>query len=172
MRLGFGLISRQSTIGFSNRFFLLKTEIHSQILNTKPFLCDFWGSRYLPNKIEFLTRAIVINSFLCNFHLSGVQKDDKNEQKYEQIYPVGTTFVISGYLRGCRCQSGVSQRSVCQLEASVMFLDPLQTNIKINFSVSKPYFVLTISRPPKIAQKWFCIQNLRMDLSFQKKKTV
>ena len=101
-------MSRQPSIRFSNRFFLLKTEIHTQILNTKPFLCDFWGSRYLPNKIEFLTRAIVINSFLCNFHLSGVLKDDKNEQKYEQIYPVGTTFVISGYLRGCRCQSGVS----------------------------------------------------------------
>ena len=26
--------------------------------------------------------------------------------------------------------------------------------------------------PPKIAQKWFCIQNLHMDLSFQEKKTI
>jgi len=37
-------------------------------------------------------------------------------------------------------------------------------------SVSEPYFVLLISWSPKIEQKWFCIQNLRMDLSFQEKK--
>ena len=33
-------ISRQPNIQFSNRLFLLKTEIHTDILNTKPFLCD------------------------------------------------------------------------------------------------------------------------------------
>ena len=37
-----------------NLFFLLKTESHTQILNTKPFLCDFWGLRYLQNKIGYL----------------------------------------------------------------------------------------------------------------------
>ena len=37
-------------------FFLLKTEIHTQILNTKPFLCDFWGLRYLQNKMRFFFR--------------------------------------------------------------------------------------------------------------------
>ena len=36
----------------------------------------------------------------------------------------------------------------------------------------KPHFVLQISRPHKIAKKWFCIHNLRLDLSFQEKKTV
>ena len=40
IRLGFCLISRQPMIGFSNRFFLLKTEIHTVILNTEPFLYD------------------------------------------------------------------------------------------------------------------------------------
>ena len=34
------------------------------------------------------------------------------------------------------------------------------------------YFVLQISQPPKIAQKWFCIQNLHMDFCFQEKKTI
>ena len=34
-------------------FFLLKTEIHRRILNTKPFLCDIRGPRYLQNKIQF-----------------------------------------------------------------------------------------------------------------------
>ena len=33
------------------------------------------------------------------------------------------------------------------------------------------HFVLQISQPPKVAQKWFCIQNVHMDLSFQQKKT-
>ena len=47
-------ISWQPSIGFSNRFFLLKTEIHMQILNTKPFLCNFRGLRNLQNKIGFL----------------------------------------------------------------------------------------------------------------------
>ena len=31
---------------------------------------------------------------------------------------------------------------------------------------------LQISRLPKIVQNWFCIQNLRVDLSFQEEKTV
>ena len=33
-------------------------------------------------------------------------------------------------------------------------------------------FVSQISQPPGLAQKWFCIQNLRMDLSVQQKQTV
>ena len=37
--------------------------------------------------------------------------------------------------------------------------------------LQKPHFVLQISRLPKIVQNCFCIQNLRMDLSFQEKKT-
>ena len=42
----------------------------------------------------------------------------------------------------------------------------------LNLSVSENYFVSQISQPPKVAEKWFCIQNLRMDLSFQEKKTI
>ena len=34
------------------------------------------------------------------------------------------------------------------------------------------YFVLQISQPPTITQKLLCIQNVRMDLSFQEKKTI
>ena len=49
-------ISLQPNIGFSNCFFLLKTEIHTQILNTKPFLCEFLGLRYLQNIMGFLIR--------------------------------------------------------------------------------------------------------------------
>ena len=48
----------QPSIGFSNRFFLLKTEIHTQILTTKPFLCNFRGLRNLKNKIELLIKLM------------------------------------------------------------------------------------------------------------------
>ena len=38
------------------------------------------------------------------------------------------------------------------------------------FSIPEPLFVLQISQLPKVAQNWFCIQNLHMELSFQMKK--
>ena len=44
--------------------------------------------------------------------------------------------------------------------------------MNMNLSVSEPNFVLQISQPPDIAEILFCIQNLHMNLSFQKKKTV
>ena len=52
MRLGFCLISQQPNIRFSNRFFLLKTEIHTLVLNTQTFLSNVWEPRYLKNKIK------------------------------------------------------------------------------------------------------------------------
>ena len=36
----------------------------------------------------------------------------------------------------------------------------------------KPHFISQISPSHKIEQKRFCMQNLRMDLSFQEKKTI
>ena len=37
----------------TNSFFPLETEIHTQILHTEPFLCNFLGSRYQQNKMGF-----------------------------------------------------------------------------------------------------------------------
>ena len=51
-------ISQQPSIGFSNCFFLLKTKIHMQILNTKPFLYNFRGLKNLQNKIGFLNKLL------------------------------------------------------------------------------------------------------------------
>ena len=42
--------------------------------------------------------------------------------------------------------------------------------MNMNLCISEPHFVLQISQPPNIAQKWFFTQNLHMGLSFQKKK--
>ena len=69
---------------------------------------------------------------------------------------------VSGPLSG---QSG-------HLKATLRQWGPLQVSINMYLSISEPGFVLKISQPPKIAQNRFCIWNLHMDLSFQKKKTV
>ena len=42
--------------------------------------------------------------------------------------------------------------------------------MNMNLSYLELHFVLQISQPPNIAQIWFCIQNVHMDLSFQGKK--
>ena len=48
----------------------------------------------------------------------------------------------------------------------------LGDSMNMNLSTFEPNFVFQISQPPNIGQKWFCIPNLQMDRSFQKKKTV
>ena len=113
MRLGLCLISRQPSVGFSNSFFLQKTKVQTQILNTKPFLCDLRGPRYLQNKMGFVTEAIEFNLHFCYFHLSGIFKDDKNKYRLKRNYPVGTTYDILGYFGGFQCKSGAIQRPVC-----------------------------------------------------------
>ena len=49
---------------------------------------------------------------------------------------------------------------------------PLQVSMNMDLSFPEPGFVSQISQSPKIAQNWFCIQNLHMNLSFQEKKTI
>ena len=58
------LISPKLRNRFLNSFFLLKTEIHVQILNTEPVLCFFRGLRYLQNKTQFRNRQVHIHTYL------------------------------------------------------------------------------------------------------------
>ena len=64
------------------------------------------------------------------------------------------------------------------LESPCMDLCPLPKHIPACRSVllksphQETHFVSHISQPPLNAQKWFCIQNVRMDLSFQEKKDI
>ena len=51
-------------------------------------------------------------------------------------------------------------------------LKSLWGSMNMNGSVQEQRFVLRISRPPLIAQKWFYTQNLPMGLSFQENKTI
>ena len=43
-------------------FFSLKTEIHTLILNTQPYLCGIRGPRYLQNEMLLWNRSIQIHS--------------------------------------------------------------------------------------------------------------
>ena len=47
---------------------------------------------------------------------------------------------------------------------------PLQASININLFTFKTHIVSQISQLHEITQKWFFIQNLRMDLCFQEEK--
>ena len=60
IRLSFCLISWQPSIRFSKNF-LLKTEIHTKNLSTKPFLCDIRWPRNLQNKMQFWNTSIDIH---------------------------------------------------------------------------------------------------------------
>ena len=55
----FCLIFQEPNNKITNRFFLLKTEIHTHILNTKPFLYDSRGLRCLRYKMGFLTHKFI-----------------------------------------------------------------------------------------------------------------
>ena len=73
-------ITWQPSIGFSNSFFLLKTEIHMQILNTKPFLYNFRGLRNLQNKIGFLNKLLWSKLKLFDFDVLYILKATKIKQ--------------------------------------------------------------------------------------------
>ena len=55
----FCLIFQEPNNKITNSFFLLKTEIHTHILNTKPFLYDTRGLRCLRYKMGFLTHKFI-----------------------------------------------------------------------------------------------------------------
>ena len=55
----FCLIFHEPNNKIANRFFLLKTEIHMHILNTKPFLYDSRGLRCLRYKMGVLTHKFI-----------------------------------------------------------------------------------------------------------------
>ena len=71
--------------------------------------------------------------------------------------------------------SGVSwarQGPVSASQANLVLLRPFQVIPNMTLSISEPHFAWQIFQPPNIAQKWFCIQSLHMDLGFQKEKMV
>ena len=76
------------------------------------------------------------------------------------------------YLRAIRVNQGPIKDQLGCPEASRRLQVPLQASMNSNLFTSETHIVSKISQLPEITQKWFCIQNLPMNLSFQGKKTV
>ena len=87
-------------------------------------------------------------------------------------HPWETSLGNSGPLRASQDMIRSVRVEMGHLRAILVLWGTLQVSMNMNLSISEPNFVLQISQSPNNAQKWFCIQNLLMGLSFQKKKTV
>ena len=95
------VVACEPCLGITNCFFLLKTEIHTQILHTEPFLCNFMGPRYQQNKMGFSKICQCDKSFPFYFELLQLLKDGWNENNYKNIWSVWVTcghrVLIRGY---------------------------------------------------------------------------
>ena len=76
------------------------------------------------------------------------------------------------YLRAIRVNQGPIKDQLGCPEASRRLQVLLQASMNINLFTFKTHIVSQISQLHEITQKWFCIQNLPMNLSFQGMKTV
>ena len=98
--------------GFTNRFFLRKTEIQTQILNTEKFLCNLMGLRYQQNKMGFSRICQCDKLFTFSFELLHILKDGWNENNYKTSWSVLVTWGLRVLIRGYQGHSGASPRSV------------------------------------------------------------
>ena len=78
----------------------------------KTISVQFKGAKIYTKQNGVCGRSDCIELAFFYFPLSGILKDDKNKHKLKLIYPVATTYGISGYLGGFQCQSGAIQRPV------------------------------------------------------------
>ena len=163
IRLHFCLYLGNQVMDFQIVFFLLKTETHTKNLNTKPILCDFLGLRYLQNKMGFWSKLklfdIELSHILKTFMIKTVIT---SISQFGLLGPLGVTWELSGPVFG----------QFAELGANFAVSRPLWESMNMKWSISKSDFVSWIFRLPDIAQKCLSIQHERMDLSFQKKKTV
>ena len=78
----------------------------------KTISVQFKGAKIYTKQNGVCGRSDCIELAFFYFPLSGILKDDKNKHKLKLIFPVGTTYGISGYFGGFQCQSGAIQRPV------------------------------------------------------------
>ena len=99
--------------GFTYRFFLLKTYVHTQILNTESFLRDFRGLRYSRIKMCFWRRqvrdpgkcrSIPANASKVN---SGAVRVTAEQFKFKFFYIRTTLCFIYISHPGYRCEIGL-----------------------------------------------------------------
>ena len=86
------------------------------LLNSKQFLCDCWGLRYLQNKMRFLIRGFSSKHKLFDLELPHILKTIKI--KTDQFSQYG----LLGHLRAIRSQLwpvGGTWRKYCRFEATI-----------------------------------------------------
>ena len=123
MRLGFCLISQQPSAGFSNSFLLLKTEIHTQILNIKPFLWDLRGPRYLRNKMGFVTRQLYWTCIFFIFIFQEFWKMIKININWNVFIQLGQTMASQGTSGALSTSQGPFRSQSVSLESLQCCLD-------------------------------------------------
>ena len=129
-------ISRQQNIGFSNCFFLLKTEIHTLVLNTQTFLSDFWGLRYLRNKMGFLIRWFWSKLKLFDLELPQILKTIEIKLVITSIQLVWVTRPTRSHLGAIRACFGPvcgAWRKICCFKAPMRQYEYEMINFKIRF---------------------------------------
>ena len=122
------------------------------------------GLRCIQNKIGFSNRQVPIHTDLSGPHST------KKALRCPDWLPTG--LVISREaLRGPKLPQLVSQGVSGPVGASQGHSRAVRTTSDqyeyVPVFSGTPLFVLKISQLPKVAQNWFCIQNLHMDFSFQ-----
>ena len=120
------LISREPNFGLSNVFFLLKTEIHTLVLNTQTFLSNFWGLRYLRNKMGFLIRWFWSKLKLFDLELPQILKTIEIKLVITSIQLVWVTRPTRSNLGAIRAHFGPVCRAwhkFCSFEATMRWYD-------------------------------------------------
>ena len=123
----------------------------------------------MQNKIGFQNRQVHIHT---DQKWSTQYKNGFEMPQLTSDWPGDTLKGLKGPKLVSQGWPGPDRSQLGHLRANLALIRPLQIIPDMTLSISESYFVYQISQAPNIAQKWFCIQNLHMDLSFQKKKTV
>ena len=95
-----------------------------------------------------------------------------NQDKKKTVWNLFSQFRLLVPLRAKWELSGLVWGQLGYLGPSYGVFRSLWGSMNMNWCVSGLHFVSLSCPPPNIAQKWFCIQTLRMDLSFQEKKLI
>ena len=139
-------------------------------MNTEPFLCHTRALRYLKNKCGSEVdkfKFILATSSTCGLRMaSAYWKKVPDRPLIDPGYPY-LTIRASKLFKPDKRSHIFFLLNVLKKCSGSKYWGNLFYHINLS---QKSHFVLQIFQLPKIVQNVFSIQNLRMDLSFQKKK--
>ena len=129
----------------------MKTEIHTQIFNTKPFLRDFWGLRYWQNKMGFLIRLFWSKLKWFDLELPHILKTTKIKTVITYIPSVWVTRPTRSHLGATWAHLGPvggAWHKFCGFEVTLR-------QCKYELICFRTAFFFVNNSTPNIAQKWF-----------------